>query len=215
MAKKKSRTTQKVSLGRHIRAPYAVGLSSNYANLSRNAMALFNDLEMQMSSHFNGTLVITLSAMPPSRWKSAHLLYRARDELLHYGFITLTRQGGKNRASYYALTFINIEAKEGLDVRSTSEPSDDYKIERPKFEGNPAPRKPPEKQNPCSPHVINDLETVPPTLSIKCTENVTVPPTLQVSRFFEPNSSPHGIPSSKPSRYRGPTPGESAWGAST
>jgi len=162
MAKNKAkRPTQKVSAGRYIRVPYAVGTSPNYRNLSRYAKGLLLDLMMQLRTHMNGDLVITLSVQREQGWTSNDMLHKAKNELLHYGFIMLTRQGGRNLASYYAMTFVNIETTKDIDVSRTKDAPDTYKENRPEFKRNPTLKKPPKKQIPCPGSRDNRILTVP------------------------------------------------------
>ena len=53
-------------------------------------------------------------------WRSESTLNNARKELLYYGWIVCSRQGGKNQASLYAVTFRSIdECKGKLDIKET------------------------------------------------------------------------------------------------
>ena len=42
-------------------------------------------------------------------WRSSSTLNRARQELVYYGFIELTRQGGLGCCSLYAITWEGID----------------------------------------------------------------------------------------------------------
>jgi len=54
-------------------------------------------------------------------WKSESTLNKVKKELLNTGWIILTRQGGKNRCSLYAVSFQSIDDCKGkLDIPTTN-----------------------------------------------------------------------------------------------
>lgn len=69
---------------------------------------------------------------------SAKTLHKAKRELLESGLIAVSRQGGKNQCTLYALTFLAIDDCGGkLDIGETSRAPDDWK--RRHYELNPIP----------------------------------------------------------------------------
>ena len=111
--------------------------SVNYRSLSAKAIKLLFDLWRQYNGFNNGDLCVAWSVMEPKGWRSRDTLYRALKELLYYGFIEQTRQGGKNRCSLYALTCYQIDDCKGkLDVPATHRPSHRWKKPKPKFDVN-------------------------------------------------------------------------------
>ena len=65
-------------------------------------------------------------------------LAQARQELLHYGFIELTRQGGLGKCSLFAITWESVDDCDGkLDVRPTRTPSLDFQLTRPTYRYRP------------------------------------------------------------------------------
>ena len=82
------------------------------SRLSRSALALLVDLAMQYSGKNNGNLCVSHSVMrqiAPERWSSKGTLDKALVELVAEGFIEQTRQGGRNVASLYALTWQAVD----------------------------------------------------------------------------------------------------------
>lgn len=110
--------------GGYLALPHAVMASPNYRALSAHAIKLLCDLGGQFRGHNNGDLSAAWAIMKPLGWRSRDTLGRALRELLAAGMIELTRQGGLNRCSLYALTWIAIDECRGkLDVAPTRVPS--------------------------------------------------------------------------------------------
>ena len=79
----------------------------------------------------NGDLTVAWSVLSKRGWKSRDTLYLSLQELLYYGFISLTRQGGRNLASLYAVTWWAIdECKGKLEVPETRVPSNEWKEDK-------------------------------------------------------------------------------------
>jgi hypothetical protein len=61
-------------------------------------------------------------------WKSSDQLNRAKKELLRSGLVVVSRQGGRNKASLYALTWFPIhECKDKLDIQPTIRAPNNWK----------------------------------------------------------------------------------------
>ena len=104
--------------------PNAVLDSSNYRMLSAQAVKLLCDLGGQYRGTNNGDLSATWRLMHARGWKSRDTLGHALAELLHFGLIERTRQGGLHRCNLYALTWHPIdECKGKLDCAPTRVPS--------------------------------------------------------------------------------------------
>lgn len=111
--------------------------SENFLNLSNKSVRLLIDLQRQYNGTNNGDLCIAWSVMAKRRWRSRETLYRALKELLYYEFIELTRQGGKNRCSLYAVTYESIDHCNGkLHVSETRCASNRWKKTKPKYQHN-------------------------------------------------------------------------------
>lgn len=133
--------------------PYYILDSAAYQQLSSHARALLVELVRQHRGTNNGDLSAAYSEMRGRRaFKSKGTLDRALNELLEAGLIERTRQGGRNRCSLYALSWLAIdECRDGhgrrkLDVASTKAPSNMWhnsfsKKVVPRMRGNATPYK--------------------------------------------------------------------------
>lgn len=108
--------------------PFAVLHSPQFANLSIYALKYLFDLLSQYRLTNNGDLMASWEFMRGRGWKSRGSLSRARLELLRKGFIKVTRQGGRNVPTLYAVTFYAIDFCGGkLDVQPTRSPSSEWR----------------------------------------------------------------------------------------
>ena len=120
MVRTRRKTMGRADSGGYLKLPHAVLASPNYRMLSAHAVKLLCDLGSQFKGGNNGDLCATWSLMHARGWKSRDTLGKALAELLHYGMIEQTRQGGLHRCSLYALTWHVIdECKGKLDVTPT------------------------------------------------------------------------------------------------
>ncbi len=102
--------------------------SENFASLSTIACKLFLDVAAQFKGYNNGDLCVTWSIMKKRGWKSQETLARAKKELLDKGWLILTRQGGRNRCSLFAFSFIKIgDFGSKLDIGPTQIAPNDWK----------------------------------------------------------------------------------------
>ena len=124
MARTRRRIMGRADSGGFFALPHAVLDSPNFRMLSAQAVKLLCDLGRQFRGTNNGDLTATWSLMHGRGWKSRDTLGKALAELLHFGMIEQTRQGGLHRCSLYALTWRAIdECKGQLDVTPTRVPS--------------------------------------------------------------------------------------------
>ena len=100
------------------------------------ALKLVLDLGSQYTGFNNGYLCPAWELMRNRGWRSRETLFIAIAEAEHFGMIVRTRQGGRNRASLYALTWWQIHGKDGdpLDLRPTTSPAHEWKQDRPVFQ---------------------------------------------------------------------------------
>ena len=126
--------------GAFLAVPCSVLNSDNYKKLSAKGTKLLWDVASQIRMKYggpinNGDLCITPKIMKDRGWNSRESLFTARNELTHYGFISETRKGGRNRASLYALTFFAIDECEGKpDVSATKVAANDWKQAKKKWQ---------------------------------------------------------------------------------
>ena len=94
--------------------PHAVQRCENYLMLSHTGRSLLMDFINQYNGSNNGDLVATFSILKKRGWKSKTTIKKHIDELLYYGFIELTQQGGinvggKKRPNLFALTWLKLD----------------------------------------------------------------------------------------------------------
>ena len=86
------------------------------------------DLAAQYNGRNNGDFTIAWKLMRRRGWASKDTLYRALGELQDTGFVIVTRKGGRNQCSLYALTFFAVdECKGKLDIRPTHAPPGNWR----------------------------------------------------------------------------------------
>lgn len=111
------------------RIPHPVMDSPNWRRCSATAIKLLCELARQFNGHNNGDLSAAMSILRPRGWSSPETVTNAYRELMHYGLIELTRQGGLHGPSLYALTWLAIdECKGKLDCPSTRVASAAWKV---------------------------------------------------------------------------------------
>lgn len=128
--------------GSYTAIPHALQDSPNWRMCGHPALRLLMDIARQYKGFNNGDLCASLSVLKRYGWTSNDTVGRALRELLHYGFIVLTRQGGLHAPNLYALTWKPIDDCGGkLDVPPTRVAAGEWKQQRAKF------KQPPRKQN--------------------------------------------------------------------
>ena len=101
--------------------PYHVLDHAVFKTLSTRATKLVMDLAAQYRGHNNGDLCAPLSLMRKRGWNSSDQLEKAKKELIEKDVILVARQGGRNKANLYALTWFPIDECNGkLDVAATN-----------------------------------------------------------------------------------------------
>ncbi|HBA67165.1 MAG TPA: hypothetical protein DCZ48_13495 [Methylococcaceae bacterium] len=98
--------------------------------LSHKAAHLLDNLIAQYNGSNNGDLSVAPKIMKLYGWTSQGSIHSALTELLAHGFIEQTRQGGRNKCSLFAVTWLAIDDCGGkLDVAPTKVPSNLWKPE--------------------------------------------------------------------------------------
>ena len=78
------------------------------------------DIASQYRGYNNGDLAATLKMMKELGWTSSDQLEKAKKELIEKDVILVARQGGRNKANLYALTWFPINECNGkLDIDAT------------------------------------------------------------------------------------------------
>ena len=92
-----------------------------FKTLSKRATKLVIDIASQYRGHNNGDLCAPFSLMRKRGWNSSDQLEKAKKELIEKDVILVARQGGRNKANLYALTWFPINECNGkLDVAATN-----------------------------------------------------------------------------------------------
>ncbi|MBT6652893.1 MAG: hypothetical protein HOB39_09170 [Gammaproteobacteria bacterium] len=114
--------------GGFISLPHAVVDSDAFKQLTPQGVKLMIDIARQFNGSNNGDFSATISMMKERGWNSASTLAERLDELMHYGLIEKTRQGGKHKCSLYAVAWKSIdECERKLDVKETRVASGSWK----------------------------------------------------------------------------------------
>ncbi len=101
--------------------PHVVQESENWAQCSPMAIKLLMDLLGQFKGSNNGDLSAALSILKLKGWTRGQSISNATRELIHYGMIEMTRQGGLHRCSLFAVTWKPIDHCNGkLEVKATN-----------------------------------------------------------------------------------------------
>lgn len=134
----RNRSKNKSEFGSYAAKPHCIfradtraGKPSIASTLSSKAFVLLDNLIAQYQGNNNGDLSAAKKILTLYGWSQSNsAIDKAKYELLAKGFIQQTRQGGKNKASLYAVTWINIdECNDKLDVPPTSKSSNLWKPE--------------------------------------------------------------------------------------
>lgn len=133
MSKRQNAKSRRES-GTFFALPHQVMDCQNYLRLSYKSIKLLTDLGRQFNGKNNGDLCAAYSIMRKRGWRSKSTLEEALKELNYYGFILLSRQGGRHKASLYALSWLGInECKGKLDIQETIVAPGHWKDEKPSF----------------------------------------------------------------------------------
>ena len=114
--------------------PYVVQDSPNFGKLTGSAIKLLLELIRQHRPHNNGRLIAAWSYLRERGWGAPLTIHRALKELEYYGFIIKTRQGGKNKFSFFALSWMQICWADDVTISNqyvtTGHVPNLYKVER-------------------------------------------------------------------------------------
>ncbi|AUM14884.1 hypothetical protein Kalk_08585 [Ketobacter alkanivorans] len=94
-----------------------------YIQLPHTAKSLLIDMARQYNGHNNGDICVTLKVMKKRGWTSNGTMWRALQALIAADLVMQTRQGGLNKCSLYAFTWLAINECGGkLDIAPTKGP---------------------------------------------------------------------------------------------
>jgi len=126
-ARRGKRKDRKVK-GNFLLIGHHVVRGSEWASLTAHEVKLLIDVAAQFKGHNNGDLVATWSYMEQRGWRSRGTLCKALKGLRRKGWLILSRQGGRHRASLYAVSWYGIdECNRKLDVRPSPIPENSWR----------------------------------------------------------------------------------------
>jgi hypothetical protein len=130
MAKdKRARHKGRKTSGGFMQIPYVVYDCPNFHGLSAHARRALLDVLRKYNGYNNGDLSLTWTTAHRLGWRSRETLEKALAELVHFGMIIRTRQGGLNRANLYAFTWREIDDCKGkLDVGATRTATGQWRV---------------------------------------------------------------------------------------
>lgn len=128
MAQNRLKAKGRREKGTYVGIPHAITRSREYAALTAIAVKLLVDITDQFNGINNGDFQATWPFMQRKGWRSKATIRRALDELIEKGFIVVSRQGGRNLCTLYALTFLAVDDCKGkLDINETRIPLNFWK----------------------------------------------------------------------------------------
>lgn len=121
MARNRTKVKGRSDIGSYVAVPHAILESPEWAALTAYEVKLLLDVYGQFNGKNNGTLSASWTLMRPRGWRSESTLNRALTGLLEKGFLIKTRQGGKHRCSFFAVTWREVHDCDGKhDMRLTT-----------------------------------------------------------------------------------------------
>lgn len=127
MKKNRMNAKGRRSKDRFFMIPRCVYNHEDFISLSPRALNLLVDLGIQFNGYNNGDLCCTMSLMKKRGWTSSDQLDKAKKELVNKDMIVVARQGGRKRATLYALAWLPIDDCKGkLDIKGTNKPWRDF-----------------------------------------------------------------------------------------
>jgi len=104
-----------------IAMPWVVMDCPAYISLSHPARSLLWEFARQFVRDNNGRLLASKAYLAKRGWTSADVIHRAKKELIAKSFIFETVKGQRpNKASWYALTWRNLDKLPGYDYGAAS-----------------------------------------------------------------------------------------------
>ena len=91
-----------------------------FVSLNSRAVKLLLDIAVQYNGRNNGDLCAPLSLMSLRGWNSSDQLHKAKKELVRNELIMVSRQGGINKTTLFAVTWVPVDECNGkLDIAAT------------------------------------------------------------------------------------------------
>ena len=108
------------AIGPFLMLPHNVLNHPKFVSLNGRAVKLLLDIAVQYNGRNNGDLCAPLSLMSLRGWKSSDQLHKAKKELVRNELIMVSRQGGINKTTLFAVTWVPVDECNGkLDIAAT------------------------------------------------------------------------------------------------
>lgn len=108
--------------------PHDVMEHERFRTLSPRASKLLLDIASQYRGNNNGDLCATFNQMKKRGWRSSDQLNKAKKELVEKEFLLVSRQGGLNKPTLYAITWFPVHECGGkLDIKPTTTASRNWR----------------------------------------------------------------------------------------
>ena len=108
------------SIKQFLMLPHTVLNHPKFVSLRPRAVKLLLDIAAQYNGRNNGDLCAPLSLMSLRGWNSSDQLHKAKKELVRNELILVSRQGGLNKATLFAVTWVPVDECNGkLDIAAT------------------------------------------------------------------------------------------------
>jgi len=105
--------------GRFVPLQHSVLTSAGFMSLEHASVRLLIYIAMQYSGHNNGRLVACSKVLRPLGWSSNQTVTRCVRQLVEHGLLFVTRQGGRNHPTWYALTYRPLDGHPGYEPQTT------------------------------------------------------------------------------------------------
>lgn len=121
MARNRLKARGRADFGSYVALPHVILESQEWATLTAFEVKLLMDVYGQFNGKNNGALSAAWTLLRLRGWRSESTLSRALTGLLDKRFLIKTRQGGKHRCSFFAVTWREIHECDGKhDMRPTN-----------------------------------------------------------------------------------------------
>lgn len=107
--KKRAKHKGRKSSGRFLMLRHDLLRSSEFADLSPYAVKLLVEIASHFNGKNNGDLSAAYSVLSKRGWKSSGTLAKTKKELIAKGWLITTRQGGRNRCSLFAVSWLPVD----------------------------------------------------------------------------------------------------------
>lgn len=120
------------SIASFLQLPHFVINTPQWAALTGNEVKMLIEIASQYNGSNNGDLSYPRSKYPVRGWSGIDVAHRALTSLKEKGWILLTRQGGRQGCSLYAVTFFPMDESDKHPCHREHKPSHLWKRVQPR-----------------------------------------------------------------------------------